>query len=76
MEGILLVDVEVGKSVHVARQMPSGAVRLFRSSPVVSIIPDAFTTANSTYRVEPIGEEPGEFAPLAAILLKELVKSQ
>ncbi len=71
MEGILLANVEVGKSVHVARQMPSGAVRIFTSSPVISVQQGAFATANSFYRLEVSGK-PGEFAPLAEILMREI----
>jgi len=72
IEGILLVDVEVGGLVCVARTMPSGAIRLFSSSPVIAIISGGFATANSIYRVELIGGGPGEFAPFAEALLREL----
>lgn len=71
MEGILLANVEVGKSVHVARQMPRGAVRIFTSSPVISVQQGAFATANSFYRLEVSGK-PGEFAPFAEILMREI----
>jgi hypothetical protein len=71
IEGILLVDVEVGGLVYVARTMPSGALRLFSSSPVIAIISDGFATANSIYRVEAAGEL-AEFAPLAELLLREI----
>lgn len=71
IEGILLVDVEVGGLVYVARTMPSGAIRLFSSSPVIAIISDGFATANSIYRVEAASEQ-GELAPLAEILLREI----
>jgi len=33
---------------------------------------NGFATANSIYRVEVIGGEPGEFAPFAEELLREL----
>jgi hypothetical protein len=72
IEGILLADVEVGGSVYVARAVPSGAIRLFSSTPVVSVTQNGFATANSIYRVEVIGGEPGEFAPFAEELLREL----
>jgi len=45
---------------------------VFGSSPAVSVALDGFSTASSIYRVELIGEEPGEFAPLAEILLRGL----
>ena len=78
LEGILLADVEVGSPVHVARHVPSGAIRIFASSPVTSISSVArgeltaeLLTANSSYRVE-AASELAEFAPLAEILLREI----
>ncbi|MGA2658668.1 MAG: hypothetical protein ABSH34_14285 [Verrucomicrobiota bacterium] len=72
-EGVLLVDVEIGISVYVARGVPSGAIRIFTSSPVTSMDAEQgwFRTANSFYRVEPLGE-PGGLAALAEEVLRKI----
>jgi hypothetical protein len=74
VEGVLLTDVEVGKPVYLAGMGRNGELAdgAFATSCVISMAQDGFATASTTYRIEPIGGEPGEFAPLAKILVREL----
>jgi len=73
IEGVLLVDVEVGKPAHLAKMERNGELvdGVFVSAPVASVAPDGFSTADAVYRTEPISE-PGEFSPLAELLLRDL----
>ena len=73
IEGVLLTDVEAGKPAYLAGMERGDLVdSTFATSPVTSVVRDEFTTADSTYSVEPIAGEPGEFSILATILLREL----
>jgi hypothetical protein len=76
LESILVSLAAAGATLarEPARGLDTGMphLRLFSSAPVVSVTQDGFATANSIYRVELIGGGPGEFAPFAEALLREL----
>lgn len=71
VEGILLANVQFGKPVCLAGMERHDLVDgTFTSAPVDGVSPEGFTAGDASYCVEPLGE-PGEFAFLAELLLRE-----
>jgi hypothetical protein len=73
MEGILLVDVQLGKPVYLAGMERNGDLvdGTFASAPVDGVSPEGFIAGDALYCIDALGES-GDFSVLAELLLREL----